>query len=97
MNDLRTSASICAISVPRSRDRVNLRSFVAIVWCAFTFIQCSDHYGLESGTWNGEKPKATYHGAAKINGKKPEKRFRLPYASGIVGNDKAFIKPKNRH
>lgn len=70
------------------------RKALAVAWCAFTFIQCSDHYGLESGTWNGEKPKATYQGEAKVNGKKPGKRFRLPYASGVVGNDKAFIKPE---
>lgn len=81
--------------VPRKPSKPGKGSnLLMVVWCAFTFIQCSDHYGLESGTWNGEKPKATYQGAAKVNGQTPGKQFRLPYASGVVGNDKAFIKPR---
>lgn len=87
VNMRRTFGGCVTVGLPRAAKHA-----AAIVWCAFTFIQCSDHYGLASGTWKGERPKATYQGAAKINGKKPGKRFRLPYASGIVGNDKAFIK-----
>ena len=66
---------------------------MGIAFCAFTFIQCSDHYSLNSGTWNGEKPKGTYQGHVTINGKTPNKNFKFNYASGVVGNNKAFIKP----
>jgi hypothetical protein len=69
-----------------------VQAFTAL--CAFTFIQCSDHYSLASGTWNGETPKASYQGQARINGKAVKRHFRFGYASGIVGNDKAFIKAK---
>ena len=63
---------------PRKASKLAKGShLLAIVWCAFTFIQCS------------------YKGEAKINGKKPGKVFRVPYASRVVGNDKAFIEPKS--
>jgi hypothetical protein len=71
------------------------KKIVSIAFCAFTFIQCSDHYTLQSGTF-GNVPKPVYSGVrdVKINGKHPHKTFNLGYARGTVGNDKAFIEVK---